>query len=388
MAALAVAMGIGRFAFTPVLPMMQEGARLSLVAGGWLAAANYVGYLLGALFALRLRVNAPSLVRRSLVAIALLTALMGVAHTSFGWALLRLLAGVASAWVLVFASAWTLERLAAIGREQLAGVVFAGVGLGIALAGVLCLGAVHANWSWQEAWFALGVAALVLTALVWPAFGQATLHPVGERRRVAAVAGGVRWRLVVSYGLFGFGYIIPATFLPVMAKQVIPGPALFAWVWPAFGFAALGSTIVAAGFGRRVSNRGLWVFAQSAMTLGVALPAVVPGGVAIALSAFLVGGTFMVVTMAGLREAQGAAGAAAAPLMAAMTSAFAFGQIAGPLMVSALAYAGYGLKVPLLVAAGLLAFGVYVLPRVPRTSVDGPENLRKRSKSCSRAGSV
>src|SRR3954470_14407304 len=110
--ALAVAMGVGRFAFTPLLPLMQEDAGISLAQGGYLASANYVGYLAGALWAARparARVAIPA----ALLAIVFATFAMGFTHGMAAWAPLRFLAGVASAWALVHVSSWCLERLAA-----------------------------------------------------------------------------------------------------------------------------------------------------------------------------------------------------------------------------------------------------------------------------------
>src|SRR5262245_64894373 len=77
--ALAVAMGIGRFAFTPILPMMQEDAGVSIAMGGWLASANYIGYLLGALSVMGLRMRATSAIRAGLLTIGLATLAMGLA---------------------------------------------------------------------------------------------------------------------------------------------------------------------------------------------------------------------------------------------------------------------------------------------------------------------
>src|SRR5438067_11051698 len=102
-AALALAMGIGRFAFTPLLPLMQDDAGLSLADGGYLAAANYVGYLVGALWAAR-PARAARAVHVSLVAIAMTTAAMGLVHVMAWWLVLRFAAGVASAWALVHVS--------------------------------------------------------------------------------------------------------------------------------------------------------------------------------------------------------------------------------------------------------------------------------------------
>src|SRR6185503_5201510 len=126
--ALAVAIGIGRFAVTPILPMMQEDAGVSIAAGGWLAAANYVGYLLGALSMVWLPIRPATAIRIGLLTIVAVTLGMGVVTGLAAWVVLRAVAGVGSAWVLINASAWCLERLAPFQSRLLNGTVFAGVG--------------------------------------------------------------------------------------------------------------------------------------------------------------------------------------------------------------------------------------------------------------------
>src|SRR5690348_431061 len=137
--ALAIAMGIGRFAFTPLLPMMQEDAGLSVAAGGWLASANYAGYLIGALLAMHLTFDRAATIRAALCTIGLTTLAMGLTDWFIPWAALRAIAGLASAWALISVSAWSLERLSPLKRPLLSAAVFSGVGAGIALAGLVCL---------------------------------------------------------------------------------------------------------------------------------------------------------------------------------------------------------------------------------------------------------
>ena len=115
--ALAVAIGVGRFAFTPILPMMQKDHGLTLRMAGLLATANYVGYFAGALSAIWIRVATVTVVRLSLLATAVLTAAMGIIHEPAAWLVLRALAGVVSAWILIFSSAYVLEQLAALGEN-------------------------------------------------------------------------------------------------------------------------------------------------------------------------------------------------------------------------------------------------------------------------------
>ncbi|MBI3715181.1 MAG: YbfB/YjiJ family MFS transporter [Betaproteobacteria bacterium] len=347
MAALAVAMGIGRFAFTPILPMMQADQGLSIAQGSWLASANYIGYLAGALAAIRVPLAPTVAIRIGLLAISLSTLAMAMRDCPAVWFALRAIAGIASAWVLVFVSAWALERRAK------GGTLFAGVGAGIAVAGAACLTVMAAHASAIAAWIALGLMSFAVTALLWRSFepvGKASVHAHSNAR------GPRHGLLVICYGICGFGYVVPATFLPAMAKEIIADPMIFGWAWPVFGAAAAGSTVLA---GRFADQRCVWSVAALLMALGVVLPLVAPGLAGILAASVLVGGTFMVITMAGMREARRVAGELARPLIAAMTSAFALGQIAGPLWVayrSNVAQALLAAALVLALSAGTLFF--------------------------------
>lgn len=368
-AALAVAMGIGRFAFTPILPMMLQDAAdaaadggLTVAGGAWLASANYLGYFAGAAWAgmhHASRVPGALAIRAGLVAIALSTLAMAFDAGYAAWALLRLVAGVASAWVLVHTSAWVLEHIAPLRRPILAGVLFAGVGAGIVVAGGLCVLLMAAHFGSASAWLLLGLVSATVTAAVWPVFrfsDEEDKSPAGPHRWTWAQS-----RLVLAYGAYGFGYIIPATFLPVMAKAVVSDPAIFGWAWPVFGAAAVLSTLGVALLAGHYGNRIAWIGSQLVMALGVAAPVIWPGIGGIVLSALCVGGTFVVITMVGLQEARTVAGAQAPRLMAAMTAAFAAGQIAGPLSVSYLVGAGGGFAGALLFACAILVAGAALL---------------------------
>lgn len=364
---LASAMGIGRFAFTPMLPLMQAAGQLSLPQASALAGANYLGYLAGALACTAWTPAPLRAVRVGLAAVALLT--LGMALTTWLplWLGLRFGAGVASAYVLVGVSAWAVPVLAAAGHGRRAGVLFAGVGAGIALAGLGGLGAGIAGWAPAPAWVLLGGAAGAVALWVHRALPRAA---AGAARAAAAgtAIGPDGWRLVGCYGAFGFGYIIPATFLPALARQQLADPALFGWVWPAFGAAAAVSTLLAARWAGQVAPRRLWALGQGVMALGLVLAAYWPTLAGLLGCAVCVGGTFMVMTMAAMQEARRSAGEHAPRLMAAMTAAFAAGQLAGPFSpglfgsdpARALALAQW-------FAAALLALGAIILwPEVSR----------------------
>ena len=379
LAALASAMGIGRFAFTPLFPLMQAQGSLSLGQGAWIAGANYLGYLLGAL-ACSVAPPAPSSAARSgLAAVALLTLAMGLTGSHGAWLALRFGAGVASAYVLVGISAWALPALAELGRSAWAGWVFAGVGIGIGAAGLVGLVAGIGGHDPARGWLLLGVLSTAVVAIAWwPLRSNA---PTGVAAGVRpGSSGALDWRLVLCYGSLGFGYIIPATFLPAMARELIDEPAVFGWVWPAFGATAAASTVIVAVRFHRVAARKLWAASLLVMAAGVLLPVLWHSVWTLLLAAVCVGGTFMVATMAAMQEARRLAGAAAPRLIAAMTAAFALGQLSGPVLVAVAASQGpRGMAASSLLAVAFLLAGAWALRHPEPAGVASPLESERNS---------
>jgi MFS family permease len=335
--ALAMAMGIGRFAFTPMLPLMIREGSIGVAGGGWLAAANYAGYLVGAVTAARIALSPQRLGLVALAAIVFTTAAMGWTESVGIWLALRFAAGAASAWALVSTSVWGLAWLARFERPAGAGILYAGVGLGIALAGLYCWQAGAAGVGAAALWQQLGLLALVLfiAVAVWmprTAAPAAAAAPVSE----ANGAAGAGWGLVISYGILGFGYILPATFLPVLARAVVDDPAVFGAAWPVFGAAAALSTWLASVLLRGVGRLRVLALCHALMAIGCLLPVVHLSALTVLAAALLVGGTFMVATMAGMQEARARTAGNPAVALGRMTAAFAIGQMAGPVLSSLL----------------------------------------------------
>lgn len=326
-------MGIGRFAFTPLLPLMVRDGSLAQSDGAWLAASNYVGYLAGALTASGLGLSMPMLMRSSLAGIVVSTAAMGAFDGPSAWVFLRFVAGVLSAWTLVATSAWALQHLAQAGRSDLSGVVYAGVGLGIAFAGLFCLAAAQPGVPASQLWLELGALAALPVAFCSSFVGRpsGTAVPRGSAQATDGTSGRYAG-MVICYGVFGFGYILPATFLPALAREVVDNPQMFGLAWPVFGTAAALSTLATARHFGHANRLRVWSVSHLLMATGVVLPSVWLTPVTIAAAALLVGSTFMVVTMIGMQEARARAPGNPTALLARMTAAFAVGQLAGPLV--------------------------------------------------------
>jgi MFS family permease len=369
MVGLAVVLGVGRFAFTPLLPLMLADGSIGLKAGGWLASANYAGYFVGAVSCAALHVAPARMVRIGLAATVLLTAAMGVGHLLPVWLAVRFVAGVVSAWTFVFVSQWGLRRLAELHAPEWSGVIYAGPGVGIVATGLIgsALAGRHAASGW------LGFAALsaVLSIAIWRTFAAApaqAVPPGGATPHAAAATAAMpahtrRHRadavwLVVLYGMPGFGYIITATFLPVIARAALPAgspwPDLF---WPMFGAALIVGAITAARLPGHWDNRLLLAAGCATQALGIAAGIVWPNAAGFSVGSALLGLPFTAITLFAMREARRLHGERAAGLMGYATASYGVGQILGPLVAAPLA-ARFGSFSPALwVAVAALLLG-------------------------------
>jgi predicted MFS family arabinose efflux permease len=382
MVTLAVAMGLGRFAFTPMLPIMLHEGKLELAAGGVLASLNYLGYFLGAVSCAAIGIKASSMVRGGLLATAALLVGMGLLHSFTSWGVLRTAAGVMSAWVFVFASGWGLRRLAETNAPTLAGVIYTGPGIGIAMTGLL--GGALGQWGSDAGWIGLGILALLLIALIWRVFddgekasagGSAAAAPAASTRVAGPDDRSDAIWLVALYGLAGFGYIITATFLPVIARQALPGSSWPDFFWPLFGVAIIPGALIGARAPTHWDNRLLLAVAYALQALGVVLSVAWPSIPGFALGSLLLGMPFTAITLFAMRDARRLRGNAAAGLIGYATASYGVGQIVGPLFAAPLAQRTGSFQLPLLVAAAALAFGAVLFAYVWLKSRGAPETV-------------
>jgi hypothetical protein len=378
MLSLAVAMGIGRFAFTPLLPMMLAERALDLRAASWLASANYLGYLVGALLCTfqpllwrmlgwHAAVRGPRLVRAGLAATAVLTAAMAL-QVPWAWPALRFAAGVASAVVFVYTSGWCLAQLALLQRPSMGAVIYTGPGGGIVLSGLAASGMVQLHWSAATGWLLFGVLAAILTALVWPTFStQRELAPAAPTASPAtstqqASHGRAEIGLLAfAYGLAGFGYIITATFLPVIARQALPGSPWLDMFWPIFGMGVVIGALAASRIPTSGDLRLLLAGCYAVQALGIAASLVSPTLAGFAIGSLLLGLPFTAITFFAMQEIRRLKPLQAPSFMGLLTALYGLGQIVGPPLAAALlarsATAAQGFTLSLEIAAASLAVG-------------------------------
>ena len=379
--ALAAAMGMGRFAYTPILPFMEDALGLSKAEGGFIASANFLGYLLGALGAAKAALPGG---RRgwfllALAASAVTTGAMGISSSMSVLLLLRFAGGVASAFVLVFSSALVLERLAAAGRPGLSALHFGGVGVGIAASAVMVAGLAASGHDWRMLWLAGGIFSVFALGFAYALVPPDEPPPGGAASAAADTRVDRRLvAMIVAYGLFGFGYVITATFISTMVRMTPAIAAIESTVWLVVGLTGVPSVALWTWVGRRYGNDRSFALACFIEGIGVAMSVLATGALAVLVSAALLGGTFMGVTALGLVHVRDLTPGDPRRAIGLMTASFGLGQMIGPTFAG-LAYGiGDSFLVPSLVAAAALV--------VAAGLVAGPVTWRPRRTRGSRPG--
>lgn len=333
MIAMAVAMGFGRFVYTPILPGMMDELGLSSADAGLIASANYLGYLIGAIVAAGgwAHGGERALMLGALAASALLSVLMGLSDSLPVFLLVRFLAGLASAFVMVFLTSIVFSHLAAAKRGDLQAMHFGGVGVGIAVSSAMMAVLLAAGAHWPAGWLWSGVISVAGFAVVALLINRGPLAIGSARREPRLPRSGALARIILAYGLFGFGYIVTATFLVAIVRQGDTGRQFEALVWLATGLAGIPSVWL---WSRVAAYAGLaTTFAVGCIVeaVGVTASVAIGGFAGPLIGGVLLGSTFIAITALGLQIGRLLAPEAPRRVLALMTASFGVGQILGPI---------------------------------------------------------
>ncbi|RJG47323.1 MFS transporter [Mesorhizobium sp. DCY119] len=373
MIAMAVAMGFGRFVYTPILPGMMDELGLSAADAGLIASANYVGYLIGAVGAAGgwAHERERSVMLIGLGATAVLAASMGLTDSLFAFLAIRFLAGIASAFVLVFVSTIVFSHLALAGRNDLQALHFGGVGTGIAVSSAMMAVLIGAHAAWPDGWLGSAVLSALGFLAVWFLIDEGPLVTGTARREPKLPNSLPLAKIIVAYGVFGFGYVVTATFLVAIVRQSEAGRIFEAVVWLVTGLAAIPSIWL---WNKVSVRRGLTVaFAVGCVVeaVGVLASVSIGGYFGPLLAGFLLGGTFIAITAIGLQAGRLLAPEAPRRVLALMTAAFGVGQIIGPIFAGFAAEWSGSFTVPSIGAAlalllcGAIAWSAGPTPKSP-----------------------
>ncbi|HVE06288.1 MAG TPA: YbfB/YjiJ family MFS transporter [Paraburkholderia sp.] len=354
---LAIGMGFGRFSFTAMYPLMVRDALIDVGTGSLAASANYAGYLLGAILAARFRhEHAARLAGLSMIATTVLLAALSFHEAPSLIVAIRFVAGAVSAISFVAASVWLFH---VIGDHHGAPVLYAGVGIGIVASAELVAIGASSSFNSLALWALLAAVSLLLSVAAWQRVRDAREHADADDHAQAAAAGTAQnvlgaYRLVTIYGLSGFGYIVTATYLPLLVKQALPqlNPV---HIWAVFGLGAVPSCFLWHWLHHKLGTRLSLAVNLLVQAVGVVLPALDASALTFVASALLVGGTFVGTVTIAMPAARRVARTVRFNIMATMTAAYGVGQIVGPLVSGALFARTHSFDQPLVAAGAGLA---------------------------------
>jgi MFS family permease len=361
---LILMLGVARFAYTPLLPIMQEQAGVGDALGGWLATFNYIGYMSGAIVAasisdLQLK---DRLYRLGLLVAIITTAGMAVTENVFLWSIMRFFAGLSSAAGLLIGSGLILNWLIRNNFRSELGIHFSGIGLGIALCAVV-VELMVLQLDWRELWWLFTAIGCLLAVPAWrwlPRPNTSGMTISGAELVDNPPSNRFLYLLLSAYFCAGYGFVISATFIVAIVERQEALQGFGPMVFLILGLSAAPACIIWDLIARKVGVLTALLMAYIVQVFGILLPALSDSATAVILSAVLFGGTFigivsLVLTMAGRFYPT-----KPAKLMGKMTLTYGIAQIIAPAITGNLAERLGNYDLGLWIAASMVLLGAII----------------------------
>lgn len=287
--------GLGRFAFTPLIPALIQAGWFSAPEAFYLQAANLAGYLLGAISGrplARLIRNIGAL--RSMMAVGTVALFACAWPVSFWWfAIWRFAAGLAGGVLIVLVADEVLPHVPLRKAGLAGGVIFAGVAVGIAGSGTVLPLLLRSGLT--GTWLELGMISLVLTVIAWGGWPGAKNIPISARQRSEPIASSHRSNLILA-GLYCEYALVAVALVPHMvfivdfvARGLRYGLEIGSLYWVAFGVSAIIGSLLSGWLGDRIGFRRALRLIFAIETVAVVIPALLQTSLPLAISTMLVG---------------------------------------------------------------------------------------------------
>ncbi|MBP1947546.1 YbfB/YjiJ family MFS transporter [Virgibacillus litoralis] len=362
---LMIAMGIGRFAYTPILPLMQNALSFTNAEAGYLASSNYAGYFVGAILAgvLPLKKHKTLYLRLGLILSILTTWMMGLTHFYLLMLIVRFVSGVVSAFIFVLASSIVLDKLAVTGKTSWSGIFYSGVGFGIFFS-TLFIPSLNNLFEWEGVWVGLAIVSIILTIFVWFWLKDSPNTMIKkDEQQINTQAPPLKWLpwLITAYGLEGLGYIVTGTFIVSIAEKSPTFSIDPTFVWIVVGLGAIPSCIIWSTLAKRSGFVKTLVFSMILQSIGIALPVFWLTQSSFIISALLFGATFMGITTLATTLARQMSPSNSSRIIGYLTATYAAGQMIGPTIAGILSSYTQSFNSALIGAASVVFLGALLL---------------------------
>lgn len=367
MICLFIVMAIGRFAYTPIMPFMQQTGHMDNQSAGLLATINYLGYLIGAIIPIWIVVFSKVTDLKVYLLINIVsTILMGLFDNFTLWIIFRLIAGITSGTVFVLASNVALEALRAVNKGRISGMLYSGVGLGIFTSSIFIFLFTTEN-NWKITWILLGVFALVMGSFVFFGMGQnsnvenetQTLNEKEDKPKVKLNKKFI-WGFSIAYFCEGAGYIITGTFLVAIVKSIPEFADYAALSWMFVGLGAIPSTILWSMMAEKLGYSKATNLAFILQIIAVILPVFSESITSLVISSILFGATFLGLTTLFMSKAQTLMFQSNSKinLVASLTVIYSLGQMIAPALSGVLIGESGNYNAALIFASIILCLGL------------------------------
>ena len=330
-AALTIAVGIGRFSYTPILPYMISELNLTTTEAGLIASSNYLGYLLGSLIPIfpQFPKNIRSIFIYSIFISIISLFAMGLTNTFEVFILIRFIHGIFSAFVLILGTSLIVSHVQKKGKIFLGTAHFSGVGLGMALSAIVVSYLGFLNFTWDELWFSIGILAILLSFQIikFTPIQKAEVKYNLKSKNKTSLGFSL---ITISYGLYGFGYVAFGTFISTMSRLTPGLEKTEPYVWFVVGVTGIPSVFFWNWFGSKIGNDIGLFLANLILGLGVLFSVLINNEFGIFISCILFGLSFVPITSMCLLEGQERFSGSFIVSTAILTFSFSIGQMIGP----------------------------------------------------------
>ena len=330
-AALTIAVGIGRFSYTPILPYMISELNLTTTEAGLIASSNYLGYLLGSLIPIfpQFPKNIRSIFIYSIFISIISLFAMGLTNTFEVFILIRFIHGIFSAFVLILGTSLIVSHVQKKGKIFLGTAHFSGVGLGMALSAIVVSYLGFLNFTWDELWFSIGILAIMLSFQIikFTPIQKAEIKYNLKSKNKTSLGFSL---ITISYGLYGFGYVAFGTFISTMSRLTPGLEKTEPYVWFVVGVTGIPSVFFWNWFGSKIGNDIGLFLANLILGLGVLFSVLINNEFGIFISCILFGLSFVPITSMCLLEGQKRFSGSFIVSTAILTFSFSIGQMIGP----------------------------------------------------------
>ena len=361
-AALTIAVGIGRFSYTPILPYMISELNLTTTEAGLIASSNYLGYLLGSLIPIfpQFPKNIRSIFIYSIFISIISLFAMGLTNTFEVFILIRFIHGIFSAFVLILGTSLIVSHVQKKGKIFLGTAHFSGVGLGMALSAIVVSYLGFLNFTWDELWFSIGILAIMLSFQIikFTPIQKAEVKYNLKSKNKTSLGFSL---ITISYGLYGFGYVAFGTFISTMSRLTPGLEKTEPYVWFVVGVTGIPSVFFWNWFGSKIGNDIGLFLANLILGLGVLFSVLINNEFGIFISCILFGLSFVPITSMCLLEGQKRFSGSFIVSTAILTFSFSIGQMIGPYLSGLLTDYYNSFFFSMIISGIVLIFGSFLM---------------------------